>query len=384
MNITKTLSIMAIGALAAASVACGGNRKAEATDEDPILKDAFAGKFLIGAAVNEWQVRGDDSIAKELVRKHFNTIVAENVMKSEEINPQKGVYNWEPADRFVEFGEENGMFVVGHTLVWHSQLAPWFCYDDNGKPVSPDTLRARMRTYIHDVVGRYKGRVKGWDVVNEAIEEDGSYRNSPFYQILGEEFIPYAFELAHEADPDAELYLNDYGMDNPGRRDAYVKLLTDLKARGLRVDAIGMQSHAGMDYPDLEGFEKSMEAFIGTGTKVMMTEWDMSALPSPSFNHGANVADTTAFRREMNPYTEGLPADVDSVWNARMAAMLDIALRHSDDVLRVNAWGVTDRESWKNNWPMRGRTDYPLLFDRNYRMKPFIRKAAEEALAEKK
>lgn len=368
---------MAVAALAAvAATSCGGGQKT-AADEEPILKDAFAGKFLIGVAVNDNQVLGRDSLAKEIIRKHFNAIVAENVMKSEELNPQKGVYNWGPADRFVDFGVENDMFVVGHTLVWHSQLADWFPYDDNGNYVSPDTLRERMRTYIHDVVGRYKGRVKGWDVVNEVINDDGSYRKSPFYEILGEEYIPYAFELAHEADPDAELYLNDYAMDNPAKREAYVKLLNDLKKRGLRVDAIGMQSHAGMDYPDFEEYEKSMEAFIGTGTKVMMTEWDMSALPS--ITQSANIADTTAFRKEMNPYTNGLPADVDSVWNARMATMLDIAMRHSDDVIRVNAWGVIDRDSWKNYWPMRGRTDYPLLFDREYKMKPFIRKAAEAA-----
>ena len=377
MNTTKTIRMMAVAALAAvAATSCGGGQKG-ASDEEPILKDAFAGKFLIGVAVNDNQVLGRDSLAKEIIRKHFNTIVAENVMKSEELNPQKGVYNWGPADRFVDFGVENDMFVVGHTLVWHSQLAPWFPYDDNGNYVSADTLRERMRTYIHDVVGRYKGRVKGWDVVNEVINDDGSYRKSPFYEILGEEYIPYAFELAHEADPDAELYLNDYAMDKPAKREAYVKLLNDLKKRGLRVDAIGMQSHAGMDYPDFEEYEKSMEAFIGTGTKVMMTEWDMSALPS--ITQSANIADTTAFRKEMNPYTDGLPADVDSVWNARMAAMLDIAMRHSDDVIRINAWGVIDRDSWKNYWPMRGRTDYPLLFDREYKMKPFIRKAAEAA-----
>ncbi len=378
MNTTKTIRMLAVTMLAGvAVVSCGGNHNVAHEDDEPVLKEAFAGKFLIGAAVNDNQVSGKDSIAAELIRRHFNTIVAENVMKSAEINPQQGVYNWEPADRFVEFGVENGMFVVGHTLVWHSQLAPWFVYDDNGRYVSADTLRERMRTYITDVVVRYKGRVNGWDVVNEVIDDDGGYRRTPFYEILGEEYIPYAFELAHAADPDAQLYLNDYAMDNPAKRDAYVRILNDLKKRGLRVDAIGMQSHAGMDYPNIAEYEKSMEAFIGTGTKVMMTEWDMSALPSVT--QSANIADTTAFRREMNPYTDGLPADVDSVWNARMATMLDIALRHSDDVLRVNAWGVSDGDSWKNDWPMKGRTDYPLLFDRHYKMKPFIRGAAKAA-----
>lgn len=355
----KTLLIAALGIMTACS-----------TPAEKGAKDAFAEHFYFGAALNEAQITGLDAKGVETIRKHFNSIVAENCMKSEEIHPEEGVYDFTLADKFVEFGEANDMFIIGHCLIWHSQLAKWFPYDDEGNYVTPEVLKERMKEHITTIVTRYKGRIHGWDVVNEAILEDGSYRQSPFYEILGEEFIPLAFEYAHNADPDAELYLNDYGMDNKGRREAYVRIAQDLKARGLRIDGIGMQSHVGMDYPDMGEYEASLLAFAGTGCNVMITEWDMSALPS--INFGANISDTVAFRASMNPYTEGLPEDVDALWNSRMKALMDLYIRHSDKISRVTAWGVSDGDSWKNDWPMDGRTDYPLLFDRNHHPKPFL------------
>lgn len=334
------------------------------------LKDAFADHFYIGAALNEAEITGTDASGVELIKKNFNSIVAENCMKSEEIHPEEGVYDFTLADKFVEFGEANDMFIIGHCLVWHSQLAKWFPYDENGNYVTPEVLKKRLKDHITTIVTRYKGRIHGWDVVNEAIVEDGSYRKSPFYEILGEEFIPLAFQYAHEADPDAELYLNDYGMNVPGRRETYVKIANDLKARGLRIDAIGMQGHMGMDYPDMVEFEESIEAFAGTGCKVMITEWDMSALPT--VNMGANVSDTVAFKAAMNPYPDGLPEDVSAEWNSRMKSFMDLFIKHSDVITRVTAWGVSDNDSWKNDWPMKGRMEYPLLFDRNLQPKPFL------------
>ena len=340
------------------------------TPEEKGAKDVFAEHFYLGTALNEAQITGLDTKGVETIKKHFNSIVAENCMKSEEIHPEEGVYDFTLADKFVEFGEANDMFIIGHCLVWHSQLAKWFPYDDEGNFVTPDVLKERMKEHITTIVTRYKGRIHGWDVVNEAILEDGSYRKSPFYQILGEEFIPLAFQYAHEADPDAELYLNDYGMNNPGRRDTYVKIANELKARGLRIDGIGMQSHVGMDYPDMQEYEESLLAFAGTGCNVMITEWDMSALPS--INFGANISDTVAFKASLNPYPDGLPEDVDALWNSRMKELMDLYLKHSDKITRVTAWGVADGDSWKNDWPMEGRTDYPLLFDRNHQPKPFL------------
>lgn len=193
---------------------------------------------------------------------------------------------------------------------------------------------------------------------------------------MGEEYIPLAFQYAHEADPDAELYYNDYGMNVPERRDAVVKLVNSLKAKGLRIDAVGMQGHMGMDYPTIEDFEASMLAFAGTGVKVMITEWDMSALPT--VKRSANISDTVTFRKAMNPYPEALPDSVSAVWNAHMKAFFNLFLKHADIVERVTAWGVSDGDSWKNNFPVRGRKEYPLLFDRNYEMKPFLKELINE------
>ena len=355
--------LFTLAALAFAAASCGA-------PEDVALKDAFADDFYMGAALNEAQITGADVKGVETIKKHFNSIVAENCMKSEEIHPEEGVFDFTLADKFVEFGEANGMFIIGHCLIWHSQLAPWFPYDDEGNYVTPEVLKARMKEHITTIVSRYKGRIHGWDVVNEAILEDGSYRKSPFYEILGEEFIPLAFQYAHEADPDAELYLNDYGMNNAGRCGTYVKIIKDLQTRGLRIDAIGMQGHMGMDYPDMTEFETSLEAFAGTGINVMITEWEMSALPT--VNTGANVADTEEYDALFNPYPDGLPEDVSAVWNGRMKNFMDLFVKHSDVITRVTAWGVADGDSWKNDWPMKGRMEYPLLFDRNHEMKPFL------------
>lgn len=341
--------------------------------QEVALKDVFKDKFLIGVAINNNQAWGRDSLGTSMVNKHFNAVVAENEMKCERIHPKENEFFWDNADRFVQFAEENGMFPVGHCLIWHSQCAPWFFVDDKGEQVDAETLKNRMRDHIYAVVGRYKGRIKGWDVVNEAIVEDGSYRNSKFYQILGEEFIPLAFQYAHEADPDAELYYNDYGMNVAGRRDAVVKMVNDLKSRGLRIDAIGMQGHMGLDYPTYEEFETSLKAFAGTGCRVNISEWDMSALPT--LTRSANVSDTVAFRRSLNPYPDSLPAEVSAQWNERMAGMLAVLLRNADSIDRVIAWGVSDGDSWKNGWPVPGRKDYPLLIDRNYELKPFLQDA---------
>lgn len=356
-------------------VSCGNGKQATITEE-PALKDVFGDKFLVGVAVNVRQSSEVDTASVKIIKKHFNSIVAEDCMKSANIHPEEDRYNFEQADQFVKFGQENNMAIIGHCLIWHSQLAPWFCVDQKGNNVSAEVLKQRMKDHITTIVTRYKGKIKGWDVVNEAIEEDGSYRKTKFYEILGEEYIPLAFQYAHEADPDAELYYNDYGMNVPGRRDAVVKLVNSLKAKGLRIDAVGMQGHMGMDYPTIEDFEASMLAFAGTGVKVMITEWDMSALPT--VKRSANISDTVTFRKAMNPYPEALPDSVSTVWNARMKAFFNLFLKHADIVERVTAWGVSDGDSWKNNFPVRGRKEYPLLFDRNYEMKPFLKELINE------
>lgn len=365
--------------LAATFLASCGNT--QTTTNGVSLKEAVGDQFLIGTALNVFQSSGRDTNAVNIVKKHFNAIVAENCMKMEEVHPEEGKYTFDQADQFVKFGEDNGLTITGHCLIWHSQCPEWFFQDENGKEVSPEVLKQRMKDHIYTVAKRYKGKLKGWDVVNEAIIEDGSYRKSKFYQILGEEFIPLAFQYAHEADPDAELYYNDYGMDNEGRRNGVVKLIRSLKEKGLRIDAVGMQGHMGMDYPKIEEFEKSMLAFAAEGVKVMITEWDMSALPTA--RQSANITDTIAFRKSLNPYTETLPDSVSQAWNARMKQFFNLFEKHADIVTRVTAWGVTDGDSWKNDFPMKGRHDYPLLFDRNYQPKAFVTELIEESKNQK-
>lgn len=369
-----TRSLLACLGAAAVLTACTGGKVTEISE--PVLKSVLADKFLIGVAVNSGQAAGRDSVGAAVIKKHFNSVVAENCMKSEVIHPEEGRYDFTLADEFVRFGEENDMFIIGHTLIWHSQLPEWFCIDEKGENVSPDVLKTRMKEHIYTVVGRYKGRIKGWDVVNEAIETDGSYRRSPFYEILGEEYIPLAFQYAHEADPDAELYYNDYGMAHEGKRNAVVKLVNGLKERGLRIDGIGIQGHMGVDHPDYDEFEKSIVAFGQTGRKVMITEWDMSALPT--VNAGANVADTVSFNDALNPYPVELPDSVSQMWNERMEAYFHLFEKHSDVISRVTVWGLSDGDSWRDYWPIKGRRDYPVLFDRNHQPKPFIRKVLEK------
>ena len=362
--------------LIAAFVAACGNQKATVVEE-PSLKDAVGDKFLMGVALNVNQSSGVDTSSIKLVKQHFNSIVAENCMKCEVIHPEEDRYDFTLADQFVSFGEKNGMAVIGHCLIWHSQLAPWFCVDEKGNNVTPEVLKQRMKDHITTIVTRYKGRIKGWDVVNEAILEDGSYRKSKFYEILGEEFIPLAFQYAHEADPDAELYYYDYAMNMPGKREGVVKLVSSLKEKGIRIDAVGMQGHMGMDYPDINEFEQSIVAFAGTGVKVMVTEWDMSALPT--VKQSANISDTVAYQKMLNPYPETLPDSVSKAWNNRMKQFFGLFEKHADVISRVTAWGVSDSDSWKNDFPVKGRHDYPLLFDRNYQPKPFVKEIMAES-----
>jgi len=345
--------------------------------KEPTLKSALDGKFYIGTALNVDQILGQDSSSIKIVKEHFSSIVAENCMKSMYLQPNEGEFFFDDADKFVAFGEENNMFIIGHCLVWHSQAPSWFFTDEKGNDVSKEVLIERIKNHITTIVTRYKGRVKGWDVVNEAILDDGSLRESKFYKIIGEDFIHLAFEFAHAADPEAELYYNDYNEWHPGKMQAIVNLVNTLKEKGIRIDAVGMQGHMGMEYPSFEEYQAAIDAYTSAGVQVMVTEFDMSALPSPRRNVGANIADTEEFRQEVNPYTEGLPDSVATVWTQRMADYFSLFLKNQDKIKRVTLWGVTDGDSWKNDFPMRGRTDYPLLFDRAYNAKPIVQQVIE-------
>lgn len=347
--------------------------------EELTLKSALEEKFFMGTAMNTPQIMGDDTASLDLILKHFNSVVAENCMKSGPIHPEKNTYDFELADKFVEFGVQNDMYIVGHCLVWHSQAPDWFFVDEEGKDVSREVLIERMKNHIFTVVGRYKGKVDAWDVVNEAFEDDGSWRKSKFYEIIGEEFMDLAFRFAHEADPDAELFYNDYSMFHEGKRNAVTNLVKDFKQKGIRIDGIGMQAHYGLGFPALEEVEKSIVSFASSGADVHITELDIDVLPSHNWNIGADVRESFEYREKMNPYPTGLPDSVSVALNKRYLDLFNLFLKHEDKIKRVTLWGLADHHSWKNNWPVRGRTNYPLLFDREYNAKPVVQDIIDAA-----
>ena len=336
----------------------------------PALKDLYREAFLVGAALNDAQFSGLDTIGASIVTHHFNTITPENVLKWEKVHPQPRQFDFAAPDRYVAFGERNGMFVVGHTLVWHSQTPRWVFQDESGRPVSRDTLLARMREHIHTVVGRYRGRVKGWDVVNEALNEDGTLRRSPWLNIIGEDYIVQAFRFAHEADPTAELYYNDFSLENAPKRNGAVALIKRLQAEGVRVTGIGTQHHDKMDWPTVAQVDSTLSAFGALGVKVMITELDVDVLPRVTRAVGAEVSQNFQLEAGANPFSRGLPDSVQQALATRYAELFEVFLKHRDVVDRITFWGVRDDDSWLNNWPVRGRTSYPLLFDRQGKTKP--------------
>lgn len=347
------------------------------------LKDAFEGLFYIGTALNTNQVAGNDLRADSLVKKQFNSIVAENCMKSMNIQPEKGVFTFDDADQFVAYGESNEMNIIGHTLIWHSQAPHWFFTDSEGNNVSPEELAARMREHIFTLMGRYKGRIQGWDVVNEAIEDDGEFRNSKFYQILGEDYIRLAFEYAHEADPDAELYYNDFSMNKPGKCEGVVRMVKTLQQQGVQIDGVGMQGHYLLNEPTIDEVEASIVAFSELGVKVMFTELEITVLPWPGENITADVSLSIEFQSKYNPYADGISLEADQALNQRYIDLFNLFIKHSEKIGRVTFWGVTDDNSWKNNWPIFGRSDYPLLFDRDYQPKAAVNSLIDAAIEKK-
>ncbi|MDR2292791.1 MAG: endo-1,4-beta-xylanase [Prevotellaceae bacterium] len=346
--------------------------KKSVIEESNRLANAFADKFLIGTAMNSLQIFDLDTLGTDIIKKQFNAIVPENCMKSMYLQPEEGKFFFDEADKYVAFGEANNLWITGHCLVWHSQAPRWLFADENGNDVSRETLIERMRNHITTVVSRYKGRIKGWDVVNEAIMDDGSWRQSKFYQIIGEDFINLAFQFAHEADPDAELYYNDYSTAIEAKCQGIVNVVKSIQAKGLRIDAVGMQGHLNMDSPTVEEFEKSLLAFADLGVKVMVTELDLTVLPGFNNFTGADVSANFDFKAELDPYSDSLPDQVALEQQNRYVDFFKLFLKHHDKISRVTLWGVTDNDSWRNGWPVPGRTDYALLFDRNYQPKPVV------------
>jgi endo-1,4-beta-xylanase len=331
------------------------------------LKDAYKKDFPIGVAINENQFSGKDSRGAAIIQAQFNSISPENILKWESVHPRADGYAFEGPDRYVEFGQANKMLIIGHTLVWHHQTPNWVFQDTNGQPVDRETLLQRMHDHIQTVVGRYKGRIKVWDVVNEALDDNGNLRQSRWMKIIGEDYIAKAFQYAHQADPAAVLRYNDYSLEKEPKRNGAIALIKKLQAQGVPVTAIGLQDHVKLIWPTAEEEDATISAFAKLGLKVMITELDMDTSAGTQRNQNAEINPEVPAPGEANQFTNGLPASVQQQLAGHYADLFGVFVKHRDVVSLVTFWGLTDRDSWLNS---RNRVNHPLLFDRNGQPKP--------------
>lgn len=344
------------------------------------LKEAYKDAFLMGTAVNEAIVSGADEVSKEIVLKHFNTVTAENVLKAGPLTYGRGNYNFEQADAFVEFGETHELFIIGHTLVWHNQTPEWFFEDEEGNANTPEEQIEQMRVHIEKVAGRYAGRIHAWDVVNEVIDNDGSYRPTTWVEGVGDGdlMVKKAFEFASEYAPEAELYYNDFNAWRPAKRDGIVRMIRMLQKEGIRIDGIGIQGHWGLNFPKNKYIVAAIDSFATLGIKVMITEMDMDVLPLTK--EGQIIGSVMShpqfqleeFEEFLDPYSKGLPDSVQQELTDRYAEIFRIFYEKRDKIDRVTFWGVHDGMSWKNGYPVPRRTNYPLPFNRNKEAKPLV------------
>ncbi|HEU5117214.1 MAG TPA: endo-1,4-beta-xylanase [Isosphaeraceae bacterium] len=333
------------------------------------LRKAAAGRFLIGTAVMSRQL--DDPDLSALIAQQFNCLTGENEFKPAPIHPQPDQFQFAAPDKIVEFAQAHDMKVIGHTLCWHSQSPRWMFQGSDGKPLPRDEALRNLKAHINGVMSHFKGKVLGWDVVNEAISDaKGEYlRETPARRAIGDDYIIKAFEFAHEADPEAELYYNDYSNDQPDKLQKTLRLIRELKAAGVRIDAVGMQSHLRLDDTEApDRLDQAIKAYSAEGVKVVITELDVDVLPRRA--RGADVA-----AREQggtNPYRDGLPPELAEAQARFYAALFQVARKHPNVVTRITFWGTHDGASWLNSWPVRGRTNHPLLWDRELKAKPAL------------
>jgi len=331
------------------------------------LKEYYADDFKIGAAIGGQILNGNAELEALLVRE-FNSISPENCLKWESLRTADGGWKWSDADKYVDLGMRNKMYIVGHCLAWHSQVPNSVFKNASGDYFSAEELKKKMTDHITTVVGRYKGKIQAWDVVNEAIgDETGNpMRKSHYFNILGEQFIDHAFYVAHETDPAAHLMYNDYGTERTGKREACIALLKRMKERGVPVNGVGIQAHLHVDEPGVEELEKSIVDFASLGLRVHFTEFDMDVLPNIWKIPVADISTRFEYKPERDPFKDGLPKDMEEKLALRWESIFKIFIKHRDKIERVTTWGISDDGSWLNNFPIRGRTNYALLFDRKH------------------
>ncbi len=327
------------------------------------LRGAASHRLLIGCAIASGDL--DDPKVTDLVGRQFNCVTPEYDFMPEHMVDDQRRYTFAAGDRVVAFAEKHRLPVFGHMLVWHFVTRKWLFQDPSGKPLPRKAALANLQGYIRTVAGHYRGRIRAWDVVNEALsDKDGEFlKDTPALRAIGEDYIENAFELAHAADPQAELFYNDYNIEQPGKREKAVRLVRMLRAKGVHIDAVGVQGHWLIDWPPPKMIGEGIDAIAATGVKVMVTELDVDLLPRQS--SGAEMA---VLEKGADPYRHGLPPDAQQKLARRYGEIMAAIVRPS--VTMINLWGPHDGRSWLNNYPVKGRANHPLLFDRELKPKP--------------
>ena len=327
-------------------------KKAANYQEDPRgLKDYYKNYFSVGVAVGKRNLNGEEAV---LIKRHFNSITAENDMKMEMLQPIEGKFNWATSDSILNFAIKNNIKVRGHNLCWHEQAPAWFFVGKDGKEVSKTVLLQRLKTHIDTVVGRYKGKIYAWDVVNEAIDDDSTkyLRNSKWYQICGEDFIIKAFEYAHAADPNAKLYYNDYNTERPEKRERIYKLLKSLKDKGVPIDGVGLQAHWSIEEPTEKELVTAIERYSSLGLNIHFTELDISIYPWEKNKRAKRPGESDAYTSEL---------EAKQIEKYKM--VFAVFRRYKNVITNITFWNISDRRTWLDSYPVEGRKNYPLLFD---------------------
>lgn len=363
MNISRR-TLLAMSGATATLIASAKLQAAEKAAAATGLKEAYKSDFLIGAALSASIIKQQDPALVALITKEFNSITPENCQKWGEIRNEDGSWKWEDSDAFINFGSKHKMHMVGHTLGWHSQIPESVFKNKDGSYISKEALAKKQQEHITTLVDRYKGKISAWDVVNEAVGDDNNMRASHWYNIMGDDFLVNAFNLAHDTDPKAHLMYNDYNNEQEGKRNATLEMLKRLLKRSVPIHGLGMQAHINLA-SDMKNFEDSIIAYSKLGLRIHLTELDIDVLPSVWNLPVAEISTRFEYKPERDPYIKGLPKEIDEQLAKAYETLFKILIKHHDKIDRVTFWGVSDDASWLNGFPIPGRTNYPLLFDRN-------------------
>ena len=346
---------------------------------DEALKEYFLfGTIWHGKNLGDGRTNTHRAQEMALSGSEFNAITAENCMKPSALQPHQGVFNFAPADEFVQTSSQMGHTIIGHTLVWKNDAPAWFFQNDDGTPAPREIVIERMVQHIATVVGRYRGKIKFWDVVNEAVDLlpnaqgklEACLKPSPWLEAIGPEYIELAYRAAHEADPEAKLLYNDYNLYEEKKADFVIAMVKNLRNRGVPVHGIGYQGHMFLDFPKIEQVEYLLKSCRSENIPLSVTELDLSVLPNAWKHRGASVEDSFTLAEKFNPYPEAVPEAVLMEQAQRYREMFELFIKYHTTIERVSFWGVWDGNSWRNYKPMEGRRDYPLLFDRQFKKKP--------------